>query len=51
MELNDERLPLKPGIAILIRPGTRHRAMGQLRVLIIAWPKFDPSDEFVEPHS
>lgn len=45
MELNDERLSLKPGIAILIRPGTRHRAVGKLKVLIIAWPKFDPSDE------
>lgn len=50
MQLNDQFIPVRPGICILIRPGTRHRAVGKMRVLIVAWPKFDPSDEwFDEP--
>jgi mannose-6-phosphate isomerase-like protein (cupin superfamily) len=46
MQLNDEIVAVRPGMAILIRPGTRHRAIGQMKVLIVAIPKFDPSDEF-----
>jgi mannose-6-phosphate isomerase-like protein (cupin superfamily) len=46
MQLNDEIVPVRPGMAILIRPGTRHRAIGNMKVLIVAIPKFDPSDEF-----
>ena len=42
MQLNDEIVPVRPGMAILIRPGTRHRAIGQMKVLIVAIPKFDP---------
>ncbi len=48
MELDSARLPVKPGMCILIRPGTRHRAVGRMRVLIIAWPKFDPEDEWFD---
>ncbi len=46
MELNEERIPVQPGTAILIRPGTRHRALGKMKVLIVAIPKFDPQDEY-----
>ena len=46
MQLDDEIVPVQPGMAILIRPGTRHRAIGRMKVLIVAIPKFDPSDEF-----
>jgi mannose-6-phosphate isomerase-like protein (cupin superfamily) len=46
MQLNDEIIAVRPGMAILIRPGTRHRAIGRMKVLIVAQPKFDPSDEF-----
>jgi len=50
MELQGETYPLKPGACIMIRPGTRHRAIGEMRVLILAIPKFDPNDEwFDEP--
>ena len=45
MQLNDERLPVHPGMCIMIRPGTRHRAIGRMKVLIIVYPKFDPADE------
>jgi len=45
MELDDDLVPLKPGMCIVIPPGVRHRAAGTVTVLIIVWPKFDPADE------
>lgn len=50
MQLGDEILPVAPGTCIMIRPGTRHRALGKMKVLIVVYPKFDPADEwFDEP--
>lgn len=48
MELNGERIAVRPGMLILIRPGTRHRAVGSMRVLLVAYPKFDPADEWFD---
>ncbi|MFV1966070.1 MAG: cupin domain-containing protein [Pirellulaceae bacterium] len=48
MQLDDERIDVQPGICIMIRPGTRHRAVGKMRVLIFVLPKFDPSDEWFD---
>lgn len=48
MELNDEIVPVSVGQAILIRPGTRHRALGKMKVLILSLPKFDPADEWLD---
>lgn len=48
MELNGEMHPVKPGSAILIRPGTRHRAVGNMKVIIFCTPKFDPQDEWFD---
>jgi mannose-6-phosphate isomerase-like protein (cupin superfamily) len=48
MQLDDDIISLKPGMCILIRPGVRHRAIGQMQVLIIAVPKFDPADEWMD---
>lgn len=45
IELNGELFPVKPKTSILIPPGTRHRAIGQMQVLIVSLPKFDPKDE------
>ena len=45
VELDGERHPVRPGDAILIKPGCRHRAIGQLRVLNVPVPAFDPADE------
>jgi mannose-6-phosphate isomerase-like protein (cupin superfamily) len=45
MQLNDELLSVHPGMCIMIRPGTRHRAIGRMKVLIVVYPKFDPADE------
>ena len=48
MELDGEIVPVKPGTCILIPPGVRHRAIGEMKVLIIALPKFDPTDEWFD---
>ena len=48
MQLNDETVAVKPGMCILIPPGVRHRAIGEMKVLIIALPKFDPADEWLD---
>jgi mannose-6-phosphate isomerase-like protein (cupin superfamily) len=48
MELDGQRLPLAPGRAILIPPGVRHRAIGQMKVLVVVVPKFDPADEWFD---
>jgi len=49
MQLDDDRIDVRPGMCILVRPGTRHRAVGQMRVLILVLPKFDPDDEWFDP--
>ena len=46
LQLDDERIAVRPGMAVMIRPGTRHRAIGEMTILNIVWPKFDPSDEY-----
>jgi mannose-6-phosphate isomerase-like protein (cupin superfamily) len=48
MELDGELLPVKSGMCILIRPGTRHRAVGKMKVLIVCLPKFDADDEWFD---
>lgn len=48
MLLDGERVPVRPGMSVLIRPGTRHRAVGRMQVLIVALPKFDPDDEWFD---
>lgn len=52
LELDDVRLPVHVGSCVLIRPYTRHRAVGRMKVLIVVLPKFDEADEwFDEPAS
>jgi uncharacterized protein YjlB len=48
MELDGHRREVAAGQAILIRPGVRHRAIGQMEVLVIVYPKFDPADEWFD---
>ena len=48
MQLDDELLPVKPGMCIMIPPGVRHRAIGKMKVLILVLPKFDPADEWFD---
>lgn len=48
MQLDGELIPVRPGMCILIPPGVRHRAVGRMKVLIVALPKFDPADEWLD---
>jgi mannose-6-phosphate isomerase-like protein (cupin superfamily) len=48
MQLDDALIPVHPGMCVLIRPGVRHRAVGQMKVLIFVLPKFDPTDEWFD---
>ena len=48
MELDDEIIPVRPGVSICIPPGLRHRALGEMKVLIVVFPKFDPADEWFD---
>lgn len=46
LEADGERIPLKPLTTVMIRPGCVHRAVGNLKILNIPMPPFDPADEF-----
>jgi mannose-6-phosphate isomerase-like protein (cupin superfamily) len=48
MQVDDELIEVRPGMSVLIRPGTRHRAVGKMKVLIVVFPKFDPQDEWFD---
>ena len=48
MQLDDDLIPLQPGVCVMIPPGVRHRAVGRMRVLIVVLPKFDPEDEWFD---
>ena len=45
MELDGERIPVRPMDAIFIRPLCRHRAVGRMKVVNVPIPSFDPTDE------
>ncbi len=46
LEADGERIPLKPLTTVMIRPGCKHRAVGNLRIINVPMPPFDPADEF-----
>lgn len=48
IEVDGQTFPLKPMTAVMIHPGCRHRAIGKLRILNVAIPKFDPADEWFD---
>lgn len=48
MQLGDELLDVHPGMCVMIRPGTRHKAIGRMKVLIVVYPKFDCADEWFD---
>ena len=45
--LNDDIIKLEPNVLVMIKPLTRHRARGNLKILNIVVPPFDESDEFI----
>lgn len=46
LEADGVRHPLKPLTAVMIPPGCTHRAVGNLRIINVPMPPFDPADEF-----
>jgi mannose-6-phosphate isomerase-like protein (cupin superfamily) len=48
MELDGEQVPVRPMSVVMIEPGCRHRAVGKLRVALVAIPAFDPQDEWFD---
>ena len=48
LELDGEAIAVRPMTSIMIQPGCRHRAIGNLKILNIAIPKFDPADEWFD---
>lgn len=48
LELDGAKVPVKPGMSVLIKPGCRHRAIGALKVINVALPAFDPADEYFD---
>lgn len=48
MELDDDIIDVKPGMCVMIPPGVRHRAVGNMKILNIVYPKFDPEDEWFD---
>lgn len=48
MQLDEELVPVRPGMCIVIPPGVRHRAVGRMQVLNFVTPKFDPADEWFD---
>jgi mannose-6-phosphate isomerase-like protein (cupin superfamily) len=48
MELDGKLHPVRPGHAVLVLPGTRHRAVpgkGPMKILNFVVPGFEPADE------
>ncbi|MCM8539587.1 MAG: cupin domain-containing protein [Lentisphaeraceae bacterium] len=48
MELDGEKVPVKPMTTIMIKPGCRHRAVGNFKLVNIPVPAFDESDEYFD---
>jgi mannose-6-phosphate isomerase-like protein (cupin superfamily) len=48
LELAGERVPVRPGSAVMIPPGVRHRAVGRMTILNVVVPPFDAADEWFD---
>jgi mannose-6-phosphate isomerase-like protein (cupin superfamily) len=48
VELDGVRYPARPMSAFLIRPGCRHRAIGELTALVVCLPAADDADEYFD---
>ena len=46
LEIDGDKIPLKPGVSVLIPPNSLHRAVGELKILNVPIPAFDPADEW-----
>ena len=48
LELDGDTFDVRPGSSALIKPGCRHRAVGNLRFINVSIPAFDPTDEWFD---
>jgi mannose-6-phosphate isomerase-like protein (cupin superfamily) len=48
MELDGEKVPVKPGVSVFIKKYCRHRAIGKLKIVNVSLPVFDPEDEYFD---
>ncbi len=48
IELNEERVTVKPGDVVYIPPYTRHVAKGHLEIINVVYPPLDPADEYID---
>ena len=48
LELDGQLIPVKPMTTIYIHPGCRHRAIGQLKIIIVPIPAFEEADEWFD---
>ncbi len=48
MELDGERIPVKPMTSVMIKPGCRHRLIGRCKIVNVPIPAFDPDDEWFD---
>jgi mannose-6-phosphate isomerase-like protein (cupin superfamily) len=48
LELDGQRVPVKPMTAVYIKPGCRHRAVGKMKIINVPVPAFDPGDEWFD---
>lgn len=46
LELDGERVAVKPMDTVMIRPLCVHRPVGKMKILNVAIPGFDPADEY-----
>jgi len=51
IELDGTRHPVKPMTAIYLKPGCRHRAIGNLKIINIPIPSFEENDEWFDESS
>ncbi len=48
VELDGTRVAVGPGVAVMIPPGVRHRAVGRMTILNVVVPPFDTADEWFD---
>lgn len=48
LELDEDQVSVKPNMAVMVKPGCRHRAVGNMTILNIVVPAFNPEDEWFE---
>jgi len=48
LELDNEKIKLHKGITVMIKPGCRHRAIGNMTLINVPIPAFDETDEWFD---